>query len=422
MKEEFLVMAGIDWGSREHQVCALDPEGTVLLERRIAHDAAVLGELASCLVEQAGGDASKVAIAIEVPHGVIVETLLERGLTIFAINPKQLDRFRDRFSMAGAKDDRRDALVLADALRTDRHAFTRVSSSSPHIVEMREEGRIHEELREQFVQAANRLRAQIERFYPQILAVADTTEPWMWALIEKAPTPAAAQRLRPTQVKKLLHKHRIRRIKADEVLEALRSPAFHVAPGSAEAATRHIQVLIEQLRLLHHQREHCQNQLEALLQRCIKDRPEPSASSSTGALRPEPSDAEILLSMPGAGTVVGASLLSEAGAPLTDRNLAMLRAVCGVAPVTKRSGKSLIVVRRYACNSRLRNACHYLAFNAIRCDLRSRDHYAQLRAAGHTHGRALRGVADRLLAVLIAMLKSRTLYDASRRQPCSEAA
>ena len=421
MKEEFLVMAGIDWGSREHQVCALDPDRTILLERRIAHDAAVLGELASSLIEQAGGDPSKVAIAIEVPHGVIVETLLERGLAIFAINPKQLDRFRDRFSMAGAKDDRRDALVLADALRTDRHAFARVSPSSPHIVEMREEGRIHEELREQFVQAANRLRAQIERFYPQILAVADTTEPWMWALIEKAPTPAAARRLRRTQVEKLLRAHRIRRIDAAGVLKALRSPAFHVAPGSAEAATRHIKVLIEQLRLLHHQREHCQHQLEALLRRCTEDHTETSGSS-TGAPRPERSDAEILLSLPGVGTVVGAALLSEAGTPLTNRNLAMLRAVCGVAPVTKRSGKSLTVVRRYACNSRLRNSCHYLAFNAVRSDHHSHDHYARLRAAGHTHGRALRGVADRLLAVLIAMLQSRTLYDASRRQSSCEAA
>jgi len=331
VKEDFSVFVGIDWASREHQVCVLGPDRAVLFERRIAHDPKVLNELIDSLIEQAGGDTSRIAVAIEVPHGVVVETLLDRGLSVFALNPKQLDRFRDRYTTAGAKDDRRDALVLADALRTDRHAFARVSVGSPHIIELREEGRIHEELREQFVQAANRLGAQLQRFYPQLLTVADTTEPWMWALLEVAPTPAAARRLRRARVEKLLRSHRIRRLDAAHVLEALRAPAFQVAAGSAEAASRHIGVLLEQLRLLHRQRQHCQGRMEALLERCIEDRPEPSSISGTP--RPEYSDAEILLSLPGVGTVVGTSLLSEAGAPLTERKLDMLRAVCGAAPV-----------------------------------------------------------------------------------------
>ena len=71
------------------------------------------------------------AIGIEVPHGTLVEELLERGFTVFSINPKQLNRFRDRHFPAGAKDDKRDAFVLADSLRTDQHCFRAVSLGDP---------------------------------------------------------------------------------------------------------------------------------------------------------------------------------------------------------------------------------------------------------------------------------------------------
>jgi hypothetical protein len=121
--EEFRVYVGIDWASKAHQVCVLDARGTVRSERQVAHKAQALEALATALIEAGGGEAAAVAVGIEVPHGAVVETLLERGLAVFALNPKQLDRFRDRFTVAGAKDDRRDARVLADAVRTDRRAL-----------------------------------------------------------------------------------------------------------------------------------------------------------------------------------------------------------------------------------------------------------------------------------------------------------
>ena len=70
-------------------------------------------------------------MAIEVPHGPVVDTLIDRGFVVYAINPKQLDRLRDRFSVAGAKDDRRDAYVLGDGVRTDRRLFRRVHVADP---------------------------------------------------------------------------------------------------------------------------------------------------------------------------------------------------------------------------------------------------------------------------------------------------
>jgi len=107
-----------------------------------------------------------VAVAIETPHGPIVEALMDRGIAVFAINPKQLDRFRDRFSPAGAKDDRRDALVLFSSLRTDRHCFRRVEALDPTVVELREWSRMAEELKQERVRLTNRVRQQLWRYYP----------------------------------------------------------------------------------------------------------------------------------------------------------------------------------------------------------------------------------------------------------------
>ena len=409
MTEELRVYVGIDWATEAHQVCELSPNGTVLSERAVPHTADSLQALATALIERAGGVAAAAAVGIEVPHGAVVETLLERGLTVFAVNPKQLDRFRDRFTVAGAKDDRRDAHVLADAVRTDRRAFTPVHLPPAHVLELREETRLHDELRGEWNRATNRLREQLLRFYPQLLQLGDVAEPWLWALYELAPTPGAARRLRRPRVTQLLGAHRIRRHTADSILEQLRTPALTVAPGTVEAAQRHIGVLLAQVRLLHQQRQECAQRVATLLTGKAFAEP-PSADGP----RREHSDLEILLSLPGAGNLVAATMLAEAGEAIATRDYSTLRTRTGVAPVTRRSGKMLTVCMRYACNQPLRNACHYWAQSATRWDPRSQQHYTALRAKGHTHGRALRGVADRFQAVLIAMLRDGTLYDPTR--------
>ena len=117
---------GIDWGSQRHQVCGLDRDRRLVGERAVDHDGASLAQLVAWLWTLAAGQPERVSVAIEVPRGAIVEGLVERGFHVFAINPKQLDRFRDRHRVAGAKDDRRDAFVLADSLRTDQPSFRRL--------------------------------------------------------------------------------------------------------------------------------------------------------------------------------------------------------------------------------------------------------------------------------------------------------
>jgi Transposase len=123
MTDDFLWFVGIDWATARHQACLVEHDGGGREQHEIEHTAAGVQEFVEWLQARTKGDLHRVAVAIESPRGALVDTLIELGLAVFAINPKQLDRFRDRHTVAGAKDDRRDALVLGDSLRTDRPAF-----------------------------------------------------------------------------------------------------------------------------------------------------------------------------------------------------------------------------------------------------------------------------------------------------------
>src|SRR4029453_10578847 len=112
---------GSDWGSQQHQVCVLDRDRHVVGERVVDHDGSSLAQLAPLLWAVSAGQPQRVAVAIEVPRGAMVEGLIARGFHVFAMNPKQLARFRDRHTMSGAKDDRRDAFVLPHSVRTPQH-------------------------------------------------------------------------------------------------------------------------------------------------------------------------------------------------------------------------------------------------------------------------------------------------------------
>ena len=142
MAEEIEWFVGIDWASQSHQVCLVDARGECLGERAVAHGGLGIEELCDWLIARTGATPEVIGVAIEMTQGPVVEALLERGFCVYGINPKQLDRFRDRFTVAGAKDDRRDAHVLGDSLRTDRHAFRRLSNDEPVIVKLREWSRI----------------------------------------------------------------------------------------------------------------------------------------------------------------------------------------------------------------------------------------------------------------------------------------
>jgi len=399
--QEFEWFVGIDWASTEHEVRLLDARGTDRGRRSVPHTGRALGELGDWLAEVSAGHPERVAVAIELVRGAIVEALLARGFAVFGINPKQLDRFRDRYTVAGAKDDRLDAFVLADTLRTDRARYRALQLDDPQIIRLRGVVEAHEELTQELRRLCNRLRAQLERFYPQVLRLCPAAdEPWVWALLRLAPTPAHAGRLRGERVDRLLRGHRIRRLERAEVMTALREKALPVAPGTVEAASAQVALLLARLRLAHAQHAQCEQQIDAALEDLAGDDGE--------------SDAALLRSLPGVGRAVAARLLVDAPALLAARDYGALRSQSGIAPVTRRSGKRRVVTMRRACSGRLRQAMYHWAFGSMQRDPRSRAIYAAARTRGQTHGRALRGLADRLLRILIAMLKTRTPYDPDR--------
>ena len=115
MIDEFDFYVGIDLAVEKHQACVVNRTGKVVEELAFEHSGAGLIDFIHSLEKLSGSLATRVGIVLETPRGPVVECALERGYSVFSINPKQLDRFRDRHTVAGAKDDRRDAFVLADS-------------------------------------------------------------------------------------------------------------------------------------------------------------------------------------------------------------------------------------------------------------------------------------------------------------------
>ena len=396
--------AGIDWGSQKHQTCVLDAQGTIIGEQEFPHSGKGLTELSDWILSIAGS-ADAVAIGIEVPHGPVVDALLDRGFAVYAINPKQLDRLRDRFRVAGAKDDRRDAYVSADCLRTDKHLFRRVQVSDPRLTGLRAWSRLTEELQEERVRLSNRIHQQLWRYYPQMLELTDdVSATWFLELWAKAPTPANARSLRKSTVERLLKQYRIRRVDANTVIRTLRQTAIKVPDSVVEAAGIHMRSLIVRLRVVNSELRHAERKLDELCTAIGETSPAPGQGI-------ERHDVTILKSLPGIGRINLATLLAEASGPLSRRDYQGLRTLSGVAPVTKRSGKSHIVVMRNAAHVRLRNTVYHWARVATQHDHKSRIRYAALRKRGHSHGRAIRGVADRLLALTCILLARQTVFD-----------
>ena len=162
--------------------------------------------MAHWLLSFAAGEAGELGVALETPRGPVVESLMERGFAVHSINPKQLDRFRDRLSPAGAKDDRRDARTLAAALRTDPHCLRRLEPTDPVIVELREWSRLNEDLTRERVRLANRMREQLWRYYPQFLHAVDddVAAPLALNLWRNLSTPRAGQRVREATLARVL--------------------------------------------------------------------------------------------------------------------------------------------------------------------------------------------------------------------------
>jgi transposase len=325
---------------------------------------------------------------------------------VFSINPKQLDRFRDRFSVAGAKDDSRDALVLARSLRTDPDCFRRLRIDDPRLIRLRELSRAEESYQQDLRRAANQLWSLLQRYFPALLALCPAAdEPWLWSLLEHVKAlPSAAAKCSAKQLEAVLRQHRIRRFQASELLQGLQQP-LPLAPGVAAALAEQVLLLLPRLRLLDQQLRQLAQRIEKLLEEISQD------DSSFSEHR----TVQILRSIPGVGSKGTVAVLTEGSAPLAGRDYHTLRALCGIAPVTQQSGKTKLVCMRRACNQRLRHALFHCANVHMQHDARARALYTRHRQKGQNHARALRSVGDRLLALILTLVRKQILYDPALR-------
>jgi transposase len=186
------ILCGIDWASDHHEVALIDPEGAKLARRRISDDATGLGELAALFAAHGGGPGT-VKIAIETERGLLVASLRAAGYAIYPVNPKTVDRYRDRHHLARGKSGAADAMVLAHILRTDAHLHRPLPAGSPAARAIEVLARAHQDLVWSRQREVNRLRSLLAGYYPAALAAfADLTTRTAMTVLAAAPAPPKA--------------------------------------------------------------------------------------------------------------------------------------------------------------------------------------------------------------------------------------
>src|SRR2546427_6659427 len=189
---------GVDWADQTHAVWVVDERGTKLTARTVPHTAEGLSEWGRELDEwRAQG--LELWAAIERPDGRVVDFLLDHGVVVYPVNPKALDRARDRFRQSGAKSDPFDARVLADFLRTDHAHLQALQASSDAAQELKlltEDCQRH--IRQQ-TRLVNQLTATLKAYYPPPLEVAELTSAMAREFLTDYTTPAAVAGLTERQ-------------------------------------------------------------------------------------------------------------------------------------------------------------------------------------------------------------------------------
>jgi hypothetical protein len=407
MVTEVRWFAAIDWSHDDNQVCVLDSEGEVAAEFAVSRTGSGLSELRRRLLEL-GKDPQLVWIGIETSHGPVVEMLVESGFVVFSINPKQASRFRERYEVSGAKDDEKDAFTMARALRTDTSAFRRLKREVALCLEVRELSRSLEELRQDRQRIANRIWDLLQRYYPQMNEVfGDATKPSFLRVWQAVPTPEAAKKMSIDEARRLLRAARIRRETPESLVEKLSAEPLPVSGETCRALVKRVEIAVRQIELLNGQEREIEKQLEAVLDGCPDD-------AADGA--PSAHSIRVLRSIPGVRVYVVSCLIGEAWGVLSTGDIAHLRLIGGVAPVTRKTGKRRDpqVLMRMSCQHRLREALFHMARVAMQTDEHWKAVYSKQRARGKSYGRAIRGLGDRMLRVLVSMLNSGTEYDPSR--------
>lgn len=392
-----MLFIGDDWAEDHHDVEVQDEQGRVLWRERVSEGIAGIrgfGELVGRFVDD-DTEFSDVLVCIETDRGPWVQALLAAGYRIFGVDPKQAARHREILGSSRSKSDKGDAHALADMVRTRRHQLREVADDSDLVEAVKVVTRAHQTLIWERTRHMLRLRAALRDYFPAALEAymrLGLTSTSVLTLLVKAPTPEVAAKLTLRQIALTLKGRRDIDAKAAAIQQVLR--AEHL--GRPAAVTAAYAVTVRSLVTI-------VTTLNTEIANLEKD-----VSAHFG----QHPDAEILLSQPGLGVVLGARVLAEFGdAPDRYVSAKARKNYAGTSPVTRASGKTRIVSARHVHNDRLVDALHMQATCAILHDKHVRAYYDRLRAREVEHNAALRQVGNRLVGILHGCLKTRTVYD-----------
>ena len=394
-----VLLLGDDWSEEHHDVELMDASGRTLARARLPEGAAGMARLHAMIGAQLGEDAeeAEVRVGIETDRGLWVMALAAAGYVVFGINPLQVARYRERHAVSGAKSDTAYAHVLADLVRTDAHQLRPVAADTPDVQALKVVTRAHKTLIWERARQADRLRHQLRDFFPAALdaySELGLDSPDVLELLARAPGPAAAAKLTTAQISAALKRARRHSIseKTTAIRAALRGPQLAQPAPVAAAGAAVVRALAAVITTLGQQITVLDGQVQAHF-----------------LAHP---DAEIILSQPGLGPVLGARVLAEFGDdPHRYASAKARKNYAATSPITRQSGKKKIVLARYVHNDRLLDALRAQAFSALSASPGARRYYNQLRARAIGHEPALRQLASRLTGILHGCLKTRTLYD-----------
>jgi transposase len=336
------LFVGDDWAEDHHDVELMDQAGRVLAKRRLPEGVAGMARLHELIGQQLGEDDqdAEVVIGIETDRGPWVAALAAAGYTVYAVNPLQASRYRERHGVSGAKSDGADAHMLTDMVRTDSHQLRAVAGDSADAEGIKVLARTHKTLIWERTRHVQRLRHQLREYFPAALeAFEDLDAGDTLELLGKAPDPARAARLTRAQISAALKRGRRRNIpdKATAIMAALRGPQLGQPPAVTAAYAATVRSLIAVITTLNEQVKALQGPVE----------------ENFG----QHPDAEIYRSQPGMGSILGARVLAEFGDdPHRYADGKARKNYAATSPITRASGKKKIVAARFIHNNRLVDA------------------------------------------------------------------
>ena len=389
------VFVGHDWAEAHHDVLVEDGDGHRLGGGRLPdglEGVARFHELVAAHIEEP----AEVVVATETDRGLFVGALVAAGYTVLAVNPMSTSRYRERHTTSGAKSDPGDARVLAELARTDGHNHRPVAGDTELAETVKVLARAHQSLVWTRQRQVNQLRSTLREFYPAALeAFPELGSRDALAVLAVASTPALGRQASRSKIAAALRRGgRQRRIdgRTEEIQTALRSDQLAAPPLVAEAMGSTVVALVA-----------IATELSAQIDRLETD---------LAASFDQHPDAEIIRSLPGLGMILGARVLAEFGDdPNRYADAKCRKNYAGTSPITRASGKSHVVLARYARNKRLADACYLWAFATLTHSPGAKAFYDQHRAAGDTHSRALRALSNRLVGILHGCLRHHTTYD-----------